>query len=178
MNTIPFVVLPSTRTFAERADLAPRCLQLCRAALLLAAALAGCKSGALSDYVSPRVEGRAVDANTHQALAGVKVRRLVGEQNPEAVQPPHRGQVLESSPVVRTGRDGRFVVASVRDFSLLHHGGWYAVTLCFELAGYERFQTNYTLGSSTNLPSGEPLIEAGDVALRPIPFPGSSGRRP
>ena len=44
--------------------------------LLAAVALAGCKSASFSTYLSPRLTGRVLAADTRQPIADVKVRRV------------------------------------------------------------------------------------------------------
>jgi hypothetical protein len=47
---------------------------------------------------------------------------------------------------------------------------WFSVQLCFERAGYQRFRASYSsLNLSTNAPKGEPLLDAGDILLQPLP---------
>src|SRR5439155_18731929 len=45
------------------------------ASLLLVGALVGCKTHSASQYVSPQVTGRVLDAESRQPLAEVKVQR-------------------------------------------------------------------------------------------------------
>jgi hypothetical protein len=135
--------------------------------LMLALLLAGCKSRPLSPYISPRVVGRVVDARTGEPIHSVQVRRVTNEETRRPTDPPKGGELLRPLPSVRTGEDGAFVLDSVRDLALFGKGGWYSVTLSFEHARYERLIASYTPAQSTNTPSGEPLVNAGDVRLNP-----------
>jgi hypothetical protein len=137
--------------------------------LLATATLVGCKSGRFSEYVSPRVTGRVLDADTRQPLADARVRRALPDRPPDMDGRAHGGQLLERTPAVRTDQEGRFVLESVSSVALFKGDpdAWYSVTLSFEHDGYRRFQTNYTLGNATNLPSGEPCVMAGDILLNP-----------
>jgi hypothetical protein len=70
---------------------------------------------------------------------------------------------------VRTERDGRFTLDTERVLTPFRGAGWFSVQLSFEHAGYERLRTNYSrLNLSTNTPNGEPLLDAGDILLRPV----------
>jgi hypothetical protein len=136
--------------------------------LALAAALcmaAGCKSGSASQYVSPRVTGRVLEMESGQPLKNVQVRRVLGDANARSPDAPSGGQLLEQkSGTVRTGADGRFEMASSRTLSVLG-SGWYSVTLSFQRTGFQSVIRTYTLANSTNSPSGEPVVQTGDVLL-------------
>jgi hypothetical protein len=135
--------------------------------LIAALAFAGCRSTSPSQYISPRVEGRVLDAQTQQPLAGVKVRRVVPDWEPAVDQAPTGDAALAQAPAPRSRQDGTFVLASERDLELFRRSGWVSVTLSFEHAGYETFTTNYTLVNATQTPRGEPLVKAGDILLAP-----------
>ena len=137
------------------------------AVLLAAAALAGCKSHPLSPYVSPRVTGRVVAADTGQPLGGV---RITTGRRPDArsTEPPKGGQVMASQPPVQTDRDGRFVLESERVLTPFGVSGWFSLTLLFEHSGYERFFTNFSrINLRTNTWQGEPVLDAGNILLHP-----------
>jgi hypothetical protein len=136
--------------------------------LLAAVALAGCQSTSFSSYVSPRVTGRVVAADTHQPLAHVRIRRV----NQAAVQnyddPAKGGQKMESAGGVRTDQEGRFVFDAERDLTLLSQQFWVSVTLSFQREGYLTLQTNFTYANvTTNAPDGAPVVNAGDILLHP-----------
>jgi len=138
-------------------------------ALTLAAlAIVGCQSTSPSRYSSPRITGRVLDAQTQQPIPGVQVRRLT-PQDPNVDQAIKGGQNLEKSPAVRTDRDGNFVLVSQKNLTLFSRLGWYSVTLSFACPDYERLTTEYTLLNATNTPSGEPLVQAGEIRLQPKP---------
>ena len=94
---------------------------------LAALALAGCKSHPLSPYVSPRVTGRVLAADTGQPLADVKIT----SGRPEAfnrTEPPKGGQRLMASPPCgRTGRPIRLGERACAD--ALSRVGWFSVQL-------------------------------------------------
>jgi hypothetical protein len=137
---------------------------------LAALALAGCKSHSLSRYTSPRVIGRVLAADTRRPLADVKVSR--GEQT-EALNPtvPRKGGERMMAPTpVRTDLDGRFVLDTERALTPFRGSGWFSVQLSFECPGYERFRTNYSyLNLGTNSWKGEPVLDAGNILLQPVP---------
>jgi len=135
---------------------------------LLAFALPACKSYSPSQYVSPRVEGRVLDAQSHQPVADVQVRPLMTDERYRLQEPPKGGAVMAKTPALRTAGDGTFLLASERGLGLLRTPGWYAVTLCFQHAQYEYFTKTYTLKDSTNTVSGEPLVLTGDILLIPV----------
>jgi len=112
------------------------------------------------------VEGRVLDAQTHQPLAGAKVRRVVPESATVA-ETRKGGQVMERTPAIRSRNDGTFALDSERGLELFRRSSWISVTIAFEQTGYESFTTNYTLVNATNTPSGEPLVKAGDILLVP-----------
>jgi hypothetical protein len=141
---------------------------LCLTPLLLCLGAVGCKSGSLSCYVSPRVTGRVVDADTQQPIEGVKVQRLSANQSYLlSATPPRGGQRIDQPPFVRSGSDGRFTMDSRQDLAPFGNPGWYSVSLYFEHPGYNHFSTSYTVADATNSVSGEPVVNAGDIPLVP-----------
>ena len=138
------------------------------ALLLFAVALAGCQSGKFSHYISPRVTGRVLAADTRQPLPDATVRRVVPYPTDGEDTAPKGGQLLMRSSGVRTDADGRFVLDGERDIALFHHPAWWSVTLSFTADGYRFYQTNYTSANITgHSPDGEPLVNAGDILLKP-----------
>ena len=135
---------------------------------LLTLLLAGCQSQSDSQYVSPRVTGRVLDAQTHQPVPDVRVRRVSANESLRELDAPKGGQMMEQAPAARTGADGAFVLDSVTDLSFFRKLGWYSVTLSFEHPHYERFVTTYTLKDATNTTSGEPWVKAKDILLFPL----------
>jgi hypothetical protein len=136
--------------------------------LLMAVALAGCKSATLSSYVSPRVTGRVLAMDSREPVAGVKVKRVTPRPNRDMASPPRGGQSMEQTPAVWTGRDGRFALDSERVLSVFRQPGWYSVAVSFEHPNYLRFETNYTTANvSSQSSGGEPLVNAGDILLLP-----------
>jgi hypothetical protein len=136
--------------------------------LLFAVALVGCSSIGFSYYSSPRVAGQVLDAGTRQPLADVMVKRVVSSPTDGEDTPPKGGQLLMRSDGVRTDPNGRFVVEAVKVVTLFRRGNWHSVTLSFERAGYENYQTNYSTASSKeHSAEGVPLVNAGDILLQP-----------
>ncbi len=77
--------------------------------------------------------------------------------------------MMEEYPV-RTDADGRFVLGAVRALTPFRGSGWFSVRLCFEREGYQRFQASYSsFNLNTNAPKAEPLLDAGDILLHPVP---------
>ena len=135
---------------------------------LAAIALAGCESHPFSPYVSPRVTGRVVAADTGQPVGGVRI--TTGSQ--AAVRgnavPPKGGQVMETKPPAQTDHDGRFLLESERVLTPFGRSGWFSLQLLFERTGYDRFLTNSSrISLRTNTWKGEPVLDAGDILLQP-----------
>ena len=142
--------------------------------MLAACIVAGCKSASPAHYIAPRVEGRVLDADTRQPLAGVQVRRVnpyAGEASREVLK---GGQSIEKAPAVRTRSDGAFALASERDLELFAQSSWGSITITVDHAGYGLFTTNYTTANATISPRGEPEVQAGDILL--VPLVQSRGR--
>lgn len=127
--------------------------------------VAGCKGLEFGPYVSPRVAGQVVARDSGRPLAGVSVSR--GELAQRTGQPEHEAQWLAVRAPTVTGADGRFLLPSERVLTPVRWGGWTSVRLTFQLAGYARFQTNYTIPTlaATNAPDGAPLLNAGQIRL-------------
>ncbi len=141
-----------------------RFLPLCLAAL----ALVGCKVMPFSPFVSPRVTGRVLAADTSRPLADVTVKSGQNAGDLSSAVPPRGGELLMARAPVRTDGNGRFTLATERVLTPFRGTAWFTVQLLFERAGYKRFQTNYSrLNLSTNAPEGAPLLDAGDILLHP-----------
>lgn len=133
---------------------------------LIAAAFGGaCKSPVFSRYVSPRIEGRVVDSNSHQPVEDVVVRRVISDEMYRVEGPAKGGAQMEKAPGVRTGSDGTFVMDSQRDLALIGKAEWYSVSLSFQHPGYEGYTVTYTWLDATNTAKGEPLVKAGNIVL-------------
>ena len=129
---------------------------------------AGCGSLRFGPYTSPRVTGRVVAANSGQPLAGVEVWRGARRPDHSLAGFPKGGELLLEKPAARTGSDGRFSLPSERALTLFRPSGWSFVQLAFCRPGYQTYQTNYSILSAlTNAPNGEPLLQTGDIRLRP-----------
>ena len=134
--------------------------------VLLALVLAGCASWRFGPYVSPQVTGRVLAADTREPVTGVTVSRGRGEQPLE--WPPKGAELLMRKAPTRTDRDGRFELASEQILALISWGGWSTVRLTFQCAGYERFRTNYSARAPSFSQAGEPLVNVGDVVIKPV----------
>ena len=142
-----------------------RSLALCLAAL----AVAGCKGMSLSPFVSPRVTGRVLSADTGAPLVGVKVTSISQTAGSSHTTPPKGAELLMADYPVQTDADGRFAFEPVRALTPFRGGHWFSVQLCFEHPGYQRLRANYSSPNvSTSSPRGEPLLEAGDILLQPL----------
>jgi hypothetical protein len=136
--------------------------------LLAAVGLAGCKSVLVSTYISPRVTGRVLAADTRQPLAGVKVRRVNPTANQDYDDPAKGGQRMESAAGARTDREGRFVLDAERDLTLIRQQIWFSVTVSFQRDGYATMRTNFSASVATNAPNGMPVVNAEDILLHPV----------
>ena len=136
--------------------------------LLAAVVLAGCKSMPFSPFISPRVTGRVLAADTRQPLADVTVKSGAQARGYGSGMLPKGGELLMAKAPLRTDREGRFTLETERVLTPFRGTGWLSVQLLFECPGYERFRTNYsTLNVRTNSLNGEPLLDAGDILLHP-----------
>jgi hypothetical protein len=137
--------------------------------LLAALALAGCKSVSVSTYISPRVTGRVLAADTRQPIANVKVKRVNPTADRDYHDPAKGGQKLESAGGVRTDQQGRFILEAERDLTMLQEQVWFTVTVAFQRDGYLTLRTNFTaVSATTNAPNGAPIVNAGDILLHPV----------
>ncbi|HWH67740.1 MAG TPA: hypothetical protein VNT26_00010 [Candidatus Sulfotelmatobacter sp.] len=136
------------------------------ALLLMVLALAGCKSHPLGPYVSPRVTGQVLAADTYQPLPEVRVIRGRPKASPNWEL--KGGELLMLKSPVQTDREGRFVLESERVLSVVRGSGWNRVQLTFERDGYQRFQTNCSIRLATNTFRGEPLLSVGEVLLQKL----------
>ena len=135
--------------------------------LLLAFMVVGCKSRPLGPYVSPRITGQVLAADSCQPLKGVKVMRLT---NQASKSPPLKGGELMILKVpIQTGVDGRFVLSSERVLSIIRKPDWNVVSLAFNRAGYLPFQTNCLIEFGTNSIQGSPTLDVGQIFLRTSP---------
>ena len=136
--------------------------------LAMALFATGCKSRPLGPYVSPRVTGQVLAADSYQPLVGVKVVRGSGGPRRSTVEPPKGGELLMIKPPVETDKDGRFVIESQRVLSIVRGKSWNIVSLSFDLLGYEHLRTNWPAGSAIDSNGGEPVLNVGKVLLQPV----------
>ena len=138
--------------------------------LAVVCASPGCKSYSPTHYVSPRVEGRVVDARTREPIKGVEVRHVTAEDRSRSLEPAKGGEVMkDSAEVVHTDAEGSFVLISEKDINLIPRSSWFTASIAFRHAYYQNFTTNFTIADATNTATGEPLIRAGDIHLEPRP---------
>lgn len=136
---------------------------------LIALAAAGCKSRPLGPYVSPRVTGQVLDANTRQPLAGVQVTRGPSPRSASAGSPLKGAELLLRKTPAQTDRQGRFVLASERVLSIVRGANWNVVPLSFDRRGYRHFHTNCPTSFAITSASGEPELDVGQILLQPAP---------
>ena len=132
--------------------------------VLGAAALVGCKSPI--QYTSPQVEGRVVDAQSHEPLKNVFVQRVDPNAKLKRGQQAKGGQLMDQAGGVRTATDGTFQLDSVKSLTFLRRLNWYSVTISFKHYEYLPLTTNYTGAEATNTVAGEPLVLTGDILLK------------
>lgn len=70
-------------------------------------------------------------------------------------------------PPVQTDVNGFFELPSERFLSVVRGVGWDIVSLSFDRIGYQHFETNCPIATSTNAPGGEPVLDVGRVFLQP-----------
>ena len=124
----------------------------------------------VSSYISPRVTGRVLAAETRQPIADVKVKRINPNAGLDYDAPARGGRKMESIPAARTDAQGRFVLEAERDLTLLQQQVWFSVEVLFEREGCQPLRTNFTVSNVTsNAPSGAPVVNAGDILLQSAP---------
>jgi hypothetical protein len=134
--------------------------------LLLVVTLTACKNP--SQYISPRITGRVIDAQTHRPLEDVAIRRITGQDIYHSGEQLKGAQQIQLPAPVLTSADGTFEMVSTKALAFFRSVGWYAVTLSFKHDGYQDLLASYSLSQATNTPAGEPLVKAGDVLLEPV----------
>lgn len=136
---------------------------------LLLVILCGCRSGDYNHYTAPEVTGRVLAADTHQPIANARVIRSGGNNNADPFGST-KGATLLMQPVpVMTDADGRFMLESKSVFALFRNPGWWTAPVSYQHSGYETFSTNYTASNVlSNTPAGAPVVDAGDILLRPV----------
>ena len=139
-----------------------RCLPVLLASFLVA----GCQTDRWGPYISPRVTGQVVAADTDQPVAGVSVSR--GHPEHTAGWPPKGGELMIRKLPARTDQKGEFVLESERVLSVFRGSGWNQVRLRFEKPGYVTLQTNFPVSLETNLAAGEPVLAIGKILLDPV----------
>jgi len=139
----------------------------------VALSVLGCKSRPLGPYVSPRVTGQVLAADTRQPLAGVRVTRGSAHRaSPEALK---GGQLLMLKPPVQTDQEGNFALASERVLSLVRGANWNVIPLTFSHSGYRQLQTNCPIAAAIFSTEGEPALALGQILLQPASS-STSGR--
>lgn len=142
----------------------------CGGLLLLVLLTAGCEAIGPGSRVTPQVCGRVVDAETHRPLAGVKVLRVLHGRVEDPDAATCGAESMRSGRPAATDAGGQFEFGSKSYFALLSQSSWWTLRLSFQAAGYAAWQTNFSLADVvTNLPDGTPLVEAGDILLKPLP---------
>jgi hypothetical protein len=160
------IILQSANRIESDGSCRRKCLEGILAAGLLLG-LAGCQSG--SYYVSPRVTGRVLAADTEQPLPKATVRRVPVLPYAGAATPPKGGQLQMVPAGVRTDAEGRFVLDGERVIAMFRRSSWRSVAVTFAHPGYRSFETNYSAARfPSRTPEGVPLVNAGDVLLTPI----------
>jgi len=135
--------------------------------LLVLCALLGCKSRPLGPYVSPRIIGQVLAANTGQPLPGVSVARGNPDRYRLPGPPPKGGELLLQKPEGHTDQDGRFVLASERVLSVIRPAAWNVLELDLSRPGYLHLRTNLSVELATNYLKGGPLLDLGKILLQP-----------
>ncbi len=123
----------------------------------------GCKSA--SKCVSPRIEGRVLDAQSREPIKDVRVRRVNPGSRRNPSEPPKGAQLMEQSSGVATTGDGTFHLDSLKNLTPFRQPSWYSVTIAFEHRRYQPLRLTYTVADATNRVAGDPTVKAGDVLL-------------
>jgi hypothetical protein len=142
----------------------------------LVAMVAGCSStdGLHNAYVSPRIEGHVIDADTKLPIERVLVLRQRRSLDAGLDEYVTAGEIQQREHTIYTNADGEFDMPSRTDLEMGSDRTWSAVTLKFIHPGYHMYSTNYV--NHGGFVEGEPLLQAGDIELRPVPMPASGSR--
>lgn len=152
---------------APAVTLPARTLTCLCAAMIGLSVVAGCKSRSPSQYVSPRVIGRVLDAHTHQPVQGVQVKRVVPDYEARSMDPVRGGEIMQRTQPINTKADGSFNLDSEKSVALFREIAWFGVEISFKHRDYETVITNYTPRQAITSSDGEPVIYAGDVIMPP-----------
>jgi hypothetical protein len=136
--------------------------------LLVGLVLLGAGCGSPTQYISPRVTGQVLNAQTRQPVAKVQIQRVHDKPRQDPNTVPRGAEAIQENWYADTDTEGRFTVDSTTTLTFLNSVTWYSVTLAFSREGYTTFTTNYTPAEATFLPSGEPVVNAGTILLRPL----------
>lgn len=137
------------------------------ALMLVMATVTGCKSNSPSRYVSPRVIGRVLDAETRQPIGGVEVKRVVPDYDAGTMDQVRGGEIMARQQPLRTSADGSFNLDSEKTLSVFRQIAWFTAEISFKHRNYETCITNYTPRDAVFQASGEGIIYAGDIHLKP-----------
>ena len=138
-----------------------RCLAVVWVSLLVT----GCQADRWGPYISPRITGQVLAADTVRPVAGVNVSR--GRPDRTTGWPPKGGELMIRKLPARTDQNGEFVLESERVLSVFRGSGWDQVRLRFEKPGFLTLQTNVPVSLETNLAAGEPVLALGKILLEP-----------
>jgi hypothetical protein len=133
--------------------------------LLPLSIVVGCKTNSPSHYISPKVTGRVLDAQTREPIKGVKVQRVIPNPVVNMDGTPKAGQVMEGERGTSTDADGSFVLGSKRDIELFADVGWGSVTISFSHSDYVTLVRTYPASKAVTSPDGEPVVNVGTIAL-------------
>jgi hypothetical protein len=140
------------------------------AALLLPVLPMGCHSFRVQDYVSPRITGRVLDADSRAPVPNVIVRRFYSDRNGPSTFPPKGGERMLERDEVRTDPNGQFKMADEKNALTFGGGSAYSVRLLFQHSRYESVRTNYFGASITEAgPNRPPELNAGEIFLQRLP---------
>jgi hypothetical protein len=83
------------------------------------------------------------------------------------MSPPKGAELLMLKPPAQSDVNGMFELPSERVLSVIRGVGWNVVPLSFDRSGYQHFQTNCPIETSTNAPTGESVLDVGRIFLQP-----------
>ena len=151
------------RPLVLRLLLMPRMVMLaCTIALMV-----GCKSHPLGPYVSPRVIGQVLAADTGQPLQNALVMRGPRSTSNSFGAPPKGAEQMMMKSPAHTDVEGRFSLASERVLSVFRSSGWSELALSVEKSGYRLFETNRPISDATTSAKGDLLLDLGQLFLQP-----------
>jgi len=133
----------------------------------------GCSSlkGPNQSYLAPEVEGRIVDANSHEPLEGAVVQRHLSPPSRTDPLSEHGATRLLQNPTQKTDVQGRFTIPAERGgYLLVSHPGATQFWLVIRHDSFQTLTTNIDLIKIRPVKTNKLYsVNVGDLPLVPDP---------